>query len=62
MKVDDDMFVHPANLMATLQATQLNSIKLSEDSNNLNYALIGREVTEVIPVRIGLNLGGVWQL
>ena len=58
MKVDDDMFVHPANLWATLQSTELNSIQLNQNSNNLNYALIGRQVTEVIPVRKGLNLGG----
>ena len=58
MKVDDDMFVHPANLWATLQSTELNSIQLNQNSNNLNYALIGRQVTEVIPVRRGLNLGG----
>ena len=59
MKVDDDMFVNPANLWATIQATELNSIQLNENSNNLNYALIGREVTEVIPVRTN---GSKWYL
>ena len=59
MKVDDDMFVNPANLWTTLQSTQLNSIQLYENSNDLNYALIGREVTEVIPVR---QNGSKWYL
>ena len=59
MKVDDDMFVNPANLWTTLQSTELNSIQLYENSNDLNYALIGREVTEVIPVR---QNGSKWYL
>ena len=62
MKVDDDMFVHPANLWSTLQSTQLNSIQLNQNSTRLNYALIGRRVTEVIPVRRGLNMGAECQL
>ena len=51
MKVDDDVFVNPDNLWDTLESTKLHSISLDNSKRFINYALIGKTMVNIPPVR-----------
>ena len=54
LKVDDDVFVHPKNLMKTLQSTPLKTAKLGfqdTKSETMKYALIGKTMIDIKPER-----------
>ena len=51
MKVDDDVFVNPDNLWTTLESTKLHSVRLDHANSFVNYALIGKTMVNIPPVR-----------
>ena len=54
LKVDDDVFVNPENLMKTLQSTKFNTAKVGFQDikpETVDYALIGKTMVDIIPER-----------
>ena len=54
LKVDDDVFVNPENLMKMLNSTTFNTAKLDSQekkSETVNYALIGKTMIDIKPER-----------
>ena len=54
LKVDDDVFVNPENLMKTIESPTLKTITLDfqeTKSETINYALIGKTMIDIKPER-----------
>ena len=54
LKVDDDVFVNPENLMKMLNSTTFHTAKLDspeKKSETVNYALIGKTMIDIKPER-----------
>ena len=54
LKVDDDVFVNPENLMKTIESATLKTITLDfqeTKSETINYALIGKTMIDIKPER-----------
>ena len=51
IQVDDDVFINPEKILATLQRTKLHSAKLSD--HYIRYALIGKKMVNIRPIREG---------
>ena len=54
LKVDDDVFVNPENLMKILNSTTFNTATLDfqeKKSETINYALIGKTMIDIKPER-----------
>ena len=53
MKVDDDVFVNPENILTLLRSTELHSVKLDTMNHSIQYAFIGKMMENIPPIREG---------
>ena len=51
IQVDDDVFINPEKILATLQTTKLHSAKLYGSDHYIRYALIGKKMVNIRTIR-----------